>query len=161
MQTTTIRTRSLRTACGLIVLIGWPIAPVSGQPAEPPTTAVLVQRRCQLAYVLLWKKDFKAAEEEFRKVLAADEGHDEARLGLALTLERAGKLPEALPEFQRVPADSAHFPEAAAGQARILASQKKYEAAIKLYEQLKAKSPLTDEYRLHYCLLYTSPSPRD
>lgn len=133
-----------------IVLAGGGAGVALGQAATMPAAGSPVQRRCQLGYVLLWSKDFAGAEQEFRKALAADADYEEARLGLALALERKGDTAEAAKEFEKVRSESSRQPVATAGLARILTSQRKFKEALELYEQLKADSALTDEYRLKY-----------
>lgn len=125
----------------------------SGFAASPTTTPAansLIARRCQLGYVLLWNKDFPGAEQEFRKAVAADAEYEDARLGLALALERKGDLSAAAAEYEHIKSDSPQQAVAMAGRARILTSQRKFEPALELYEKLKEKSALTDEYRLKY-----------
>ncbi len=119
-------------------------------PATQPAEENLLQRRCQLAYVLLWKRDFDAASAEFRKVLAGDPAHDEARLGLALALERKGDLDAAEVEFGRIPPGRPQHAAASAGRARILAARRRFKEAVMLYEDLKARGGLGDEFLLNY-----------
>ncbi len=141
----------------ILGLIGLVAGPAAGQSASKPAPDELVRHRCQFAYVLLWSKNFDGARDEFRKILDGQPDHHEARLGLGLALERKaladdppGDLALAMAEFVRIPADSPQYAEAAASRARIFTGQKKFKEAIKLYQELKKKSLLTDAYRLAY-----------
>jgi tetratricopeptide (TPR) repeat protein len=132
------------------VLLVCALSSAWGQAATTPSVDPMVQRRCQLAYVLLWSKNYPEAEKEFRKVLAADANYDEARLGLAQALERKGDLTAAVAEFERIKAGSPQYASALAGRARILTSQKDYKKALELYRTLKKESALTDDGRLGF-----------
>ncbi len=107
-----LRRLTVATLFGLPLVCGW-FSPAQAQTAPAQGERELLQRRCQFAYVLLWKKDFSGAQEQFRKVLQADPALDDARVGLGLALERADKTAEAVAEFEKVKADSPHYAAAA------------------------------------------------
>jgi len=150
MRSATLTAASWRSFLLAVAVGAGTVSAVHAQSASESSGRELIQRRCQYAYVLLWKKDFVAAEEQFRKVLQEAPDVADAQVGLGLTLERAGKLDEAFAEFAKVKSDVPDYAAAAGGQARILVSKGQFKEALKRYQDLKAKSLLTDEYRLAY-----------
>jgi Tfp pilus assembly protein PilF len=69
MRPATLTAASLRSFLLATVVGAGAVSAVHAQSASKPSGRELIQRRCQYAYVLLWKKDYAAAEEQFRKVL--------------------------------------------------------------------------------------------
>lgn len=148
MNVRSIRHNHFGTCLTMLLATTAVIAPVAS--VEAQVDDEMLQHRTKLAYVLLWKQDFDAAEKEFRNVLEHDASYADANLGLGLALERQKKYDEALDILNRIPTDASQYQEAQFAKARILAAQGRHKPAITIYEKLDSTGQLDEKSRVEY-----------
>lgn len=86
------------------------------------------------------------ARESFLKVIRADAGHVEAKLGLATVVQMEGKTSEAIVRLEQLIEEKPDFAPTFAALARILASEGEKNRAREIYSQgLKLDPSIVDE----------------
>lgn len=105
------------------------------------------QARLELADLLAGSQRFEEAEQQYRKVLAAQPDNEHARQGLARILGWTGRSAEATALFARLP-DTSLTPDDRMLLADHYIGKKEYDAAARQLETILATQPDNDRARL-------------
>jgi tetratricopeptide (TPR) repeat protein len=109
----------------------------------------------QLAELHFTLGDFDAAARRARQLLknyADSEYVPAARMRLALSLQSAQQLGDAVTEFLQVPAESPYGSSAALGAGHVLVGLQRYEEALEVLAPLVETAPSDQRVSVHYLL---------
>ncbi len=108
----------------------------------------------RLGYAHFEQKNFEAAIEEFRLVLARDAANDAVRYYLAISLDNTGQPEASIVEFSRIKTESPVFPEALLYQAFVLEKLDRKGAAIDAVSKALALKPEEPRFPEYLAALY-------
>ncbi|MCC7537969.1 MAG: zinc-ribbon domain-containing protein [Deltaproteobacteria bacterium] len=97
--------------------------------------------RRQLGETELQRGDLAKAEREFRRAIELDPNDLQAGMGLAVTLRRAGRLPEAAQLLDRIARRNETLPGLAVERGMLFESMGRAEEAVRHYQSAVQQSP--------------------
>ncbi|MCX6577172.1 MAG: tetratricopeptide repeat protein [Candidatus Aminicenantes bacterium] len=109
-------------------------------------------------------KKYPEALDQFKKLLAMDAGHFEARLSIAQILKEEGKAEEAVPEYEKVIGLEKDDPRAYKDLGEIYERKQNAANALKYYQEYLLRAPAgqdTEDIRQKVGRLTVKPKPPD